>query len=154
VTAPVLFAYDGSEDARAAIERAGDTLTSGPAVVATAWTTLQEVAAAALLALPMGIVAGAVRDIDAATRRHAEEVAAEGAERARAAGFAAESRAVGGSLPLVQSLLDLAEEIDARVIVVGSRGRSPLRAAVLGSVSSGVLHHGHRPALVVPRHDR
>jgi hypothetical protein len=32
---PVLFAYDGSAHARAAIERAGAVLQPGPAVVAT-----------------------------------------------------------------------------------------------------------------------
>ena len=51
-----------------------------------------------------------------------------------------------------RALLDLADELDAPVIVMGSRGRSPVAAAVLGSVSTGVLHHGRRPVLIVPRH--
>jgi nucleotide-binding universal stress UspA family protein len=47
----------------------------------------------------------------------------------------------------------LAEEAAARgagVIVVGSRGRSMIREALLGSVARAVLHHAHRPVLVVP----
>lgn len=111
-------------------------------------------ASAALLALPRDMVADAVHAIDAidaATRRRAEVTAAEGAERARTAGFAAEPRAVGGSLPYFRSLLDVADEIDAAIVVAGSRGRSPMSAALLGSVSSGLLHHGSRPVLVVPR---
>jgi nucleotide-binding universal stress UspA family protein len=151
---PVLFGYGGSDDAKAAIERAGATLRPGPAVVATAWTTFRDMAAAALVALPRGMVAEAVRGIDAETRGRAEQTAAEGAERARAAGFAAEPRAVGGSLPYFRSLLDVAEEIDAAIVVLGSRGRSSMSAALLGSVSSGVLHHGSRPVLVVPRRRR
>lgn len=39
----------------------------------------------------------------------------------------------------------------ASVIVVGSRGRSILREVLLGSYAKAVLHHGHRPVLVVPR---
>ena len=39
---PVLFAYDGSDHARAAIERAGTVLQHGPAVVATAWTSFED----------------------------------------------------------------------------------------------------------------
>ena len=45
----VLFAFDGSPHARAAIERAGTLLKPGPAVVATAWTTFEEAAPGALL---------------------------------------------------------------------------------------------------------
>jgi nucleotide-binding universal stress UspA family protein len=47
----------------------------------------------------------------------------------------------------------LAEEAAAQgagVIVVGSRGRSMIREALLGSVARAVVHHAHRPVLVVP----
>ena len=67
-----------------------------------------------------------------------------------AAGFDAEPRAVRSSERYFRALLHLADELDARVIVIGSRGRSAIAAAVLGSVSTGVLHHAHRPVLIVP----
>lgn len=38
---------------------------------------------------------------------------------------------------------------DARMIVVGSRGMGPVGRAVLGSVSSGVVHHAHCPVAIV-----
>ncbi len=38
----------------------------------------------------------------------------------------------------------------ARLLVVGSRGRGPVRALFLGSVSHGVLHHATGPIAVVP----
>jgi nucleotide-binding universal stress UspA family protein len=40
------------------------------------------------------------------------------------------------------------DDIDASVIVLGSRGRSTLAATLLGSVSTGVLHHTAPPVLV------
>lgn len=51
----------------------------------------------------------------------------------------------------------LAADADARgagVVVVGSRGRSTLKAMLLGSVAMATLHHAHRPVLVVPPADR
>jgi nucleotide-binding universal stress UspA family protein len=49
-----------------------------------------------------------------------------------------------------QALIDAADKHDARVIVVGTRGESPLRGAVLGSVSHKLLHLSDRPVLCVP----
>ena len=147
--APVLFAYDGSDHARAAIERAGAVLQHGPAVVASAWTSFEGQAPAALLALPGDMVRGTVSTLDDASRETAEECAAEGAEIASAAGFDAQPRAVRSAGPFFAALLDVAEEIDARAIVAGSRGRSSLAAAVLGSVSTGLLHHTTRPVVIV-----
>src|SRR5918992_4373499 len=146
---PVLIAYDGSAHAKAAIERAGAVLAPGPAVVATAWTSFEGAAPAALLALPGDIVRDSAGMLDDAGRDAAERLAAEGAELARAAGFEAEPRAVRSSGPFFAALLEAAGELDARVIVAGSRGRSAIAAAVLGSVSTGLLHHAGRPVLIV-----
>ncbi len=49
-----------------------------------------------------------------------------------------------------QGLADLADERDARVIVVGTRGESPWRGALLGSTPHKLLHLADRPVLVVP----
>jgi nucleotide-binding universal stress UspA family protein len=146
---PVLFAYDGSPHARAAIERGAALLRPGPAVVATAWTSFEDAAPAALLALPGDVVRGAVDDLDAANRDTAETLAAEGAELARAAGFDAEPRAVRAAEAFFVAIVATADEIDASAIVMGSRGRSRLAATVLGSVSTGVLNHTRRPVMIV-----
>jgi len=44
----------------------------------------------------------------------------------------------------------LVEGKDAAMIVVGTRGRGPTAAAVLGSVSNAVLHKAHVPVAVIP----
>ncbi|MBX8690254.1 universal stress protein [Mycobacterium sp. 20091114027_K0903767] len=48
----------------------------------------------------------------------------------------------------VAALAQLSE--DAQMVVVGSRGRSARHRRLLGSVSAGLLHHGHCPVAVVP----
>ena len=146
---PVLFAYDGSAHARAAIERAGNVLQAGPAVVATAWTSFEDASPGVLHVLPKHMIGEAVGTLDEANRETAEALAAEGAELARAAGFDAQPRAVRAGGPFFAALIETADELDARAIVVGSRGRSAFAAAVLGSVSTGLLHHTQRPVLVV-----
>jgi nucleotide-binding universal stress UspA family protein len=49
-----------------------------------------------------------------------------------------------------QALIDAAHRHDGRVIVVGTRGETPLRGAFLGSVSHKLLHLSDRPVLCVP----
>lgn len=51
--------------------------------------------------------------------------------------------------PAVDGVLDLAGEIGADLVVMGSRGRGPVRRLVLGSVWEGVVHHAHLPVLVL-----
>ncbi len=48
-----------------------------------------------------------------------------------------------------EEIVILGEEIGAGLIVVGSRGRSQLRRALMGSVSDSVVCHAHCPVLVV-----
>ena len=43
-----------------------------------------------------------------------------------------------------------AEKLDAEPIVVGARGLSRVQSVLLGSVSSAVVAHAHRPVLVIP----
>lgn len=46
-------------------------------------------------------------------------------------------------------IVDLADELDADLILVGSRGLGAVRRLVLGSVSEGVVHHAPCPVLVL-----
>jgi nucleotide-binding universal stress UspA family protein len=49
-----------------------------------------------------------------------------------------------------QALVDAADRHDARFIVVGTCGESPLRGALLGSVPHKLLQISDRPVLCVP----
>ena len=46
-------------------------------------------------------------------------------------------------------IVDLAEELGAGLVVLGSRGLSGIRRALMGSVSDSVVRHAHCPVLVV-----
>lgn len=48
-----------------------------------------------------------------------------------------------------QALFDLAAELPASVVIVGSRGRSGITRALLGSVSDYVIRHAPCPVLVM-----
>jgi nucleotide-binding universal stress UspA family protein len=49
-----------------------------------------------------------------------------------------------------ETIIAVADEVDADLVVTGSRGLGRLRSLLLGSVSDGLLHHCRRPTLVVP----
>ena len=144
----VLIAYDGSDHARRAVERAGAVLRPGRAVVICVWAPLREAAPAATLGASAGLVLAGARELDEAARERAERLAGEGAELARTAGLEAEPRAVEGGASPWHAIVRCADELDASVIVTGSRGRSGVAAALLGSTAQGVLHHAGRPVLV------
>jgi nucleotide-binding universal stress UspA family protein len=141
---PVVFAYDGSELAKLAIEEAGRLLdTSAGAVIACVWQTFN-----------VGFVTPAGVEFNAAqageVKRAAQETAAAGAALAESAGFAAQAVAVE-SAPTWKGLCELADDRDARLIVLGSHGRTGLADVLLGSVATAVSQHSRRSVLIVHR---
>jgi nucleotide-binding universal stress UspA family protein len=147
--APILICFDGSDEARHAIEQAGAILGGGKAVVLNTWE---------LLTLPVGgyglqdfSMGAPVVEVEQASRERAERLAADGAELARAQGFDAEPAVKEGSP--AGAILEAAEERDAKLIVIGSRGYGGLKGSVTGSVSNAVVHHSPRPVLVVKASD-
>lgn len=145
-TGPILVAYDGSEHARHAIEHAGSILTGSDALVLYVREPLEGLAAH----LEGHPVLEDVRSIDAGSRDAAERLAEQGAEHARRAGLSAEARVANSIESVADTIVRVADELDAALIVIGSRGRRALKSLVLGSVSHRVLHEARRPALVVP----
>jgi len=67
--------------------------------------------------------------------------------RARQAGLQAEPHAVTGDA--ADAIIDLAEQIDAALIVIGNKGINSVRRYVLGNVPSKVVHHAPCSTFVV-----
>ena len=53
-----------------------------------------------------------------------------------------------------RAIVDLAEELEIGLIVMGSRGLGGTRRALMGSVSDSVVRHAHCPVMVVRKEDR
>jgi nucleotide-binding universal stress UspA family protein len=97
---------------------------------------------------PFGGMAGAIAITEEvglqkeAAERLLEEVADD-------AGLVDTERRVAVGSP-AEGLADLADEVNAEMIVVGSRGRGAFKAAFLGSVSSSLVGVARCPVLIVP----
>ncbi|MDR8407675.1 universal stress protein [Nonomuraea sp. 3-1Str] len=147
MSTPILIAYDGSPDARHAIEETARLFPGASAVVLYARRPLESLAAH----LEGHSALEELRDIDAKTFDASERLAAEGAERARSLGLKAQPRVA--SVPeevVADTIVDVAEELHASLIVLGSRGRHGVRAVLSGSTSTRVMHSTGRPTLVIP----
>jgi nucleotide-binding universal stress UspA family protein len=48
------------------------------------------------------------------------------------------------------AILDVADQHDAELIVLGARGASTFKSVILGSVSHSVTQHAHLPVPIVP----
>jgi|SRR5579884_1383690 len=139
---PVLFAYDGSDLARLAIEEAGHQLAPGrAAVVLTVWRPYG-----------VGFIPPPGAEFDAAAsdevRKAAQETAAQGAALAQAAGFPAESLEVKEATTW-KGIARVADDRDASLIALGSHGKSGFSGVFLGSVAAAVAAHSGRTVLIV-----
>jgi nucleotide-binding universal stress UspA family protein len=141
---PVLFAYDGSDLARLAIDEASRQLEPGrDAVVLTVWRPFG-----------VGFIPPPEVKFDAAAsdevRKAAEETAAQGASMAQAAGFRAQNLAVKEPTTW-KGIARVADDRNASLIVLGSHGKSGLSGIFLGSVAGAVAAHSGRTVLIVHR---
>jgi nucleotide-binding universal stress UspA family protein len=144
---PLLLCFDGSEDARRAIERAGALFAGRRALVVTVWQPIADLDDFAWT----GATAGQVNivELNRGAGEDGGRVADEGVRVALEAGLKAEPFAVEATGSVWSTIVDVADRYDAAAIVMGSRGLSGVRSMLLGSVSSAVLHHADRPMLVI-----
>jgi nucleotide-binding universal stress UspA family protein len=144
---PLLICYDGSEDAKHAIERAGNLLPDRHALVLTVW---QPIAGGASLAWAgMGISGVNTAELDRAAAEEGGRIADEGVRIAQGAGLWAEPVVVQATGPVWKTILDIADQLDAAMIIMGSRGLTGVRSMLLGSVSNALAHHADQPTLVI-----
>jgi nucleotide-binding universal stress UspA family protein len=141
---PLILCYDGSNDAGQAIRRAGALFAGRRALVVTVWQA--PVASGAL-----GFTGEMIDlfELDRAAAEAAGRLADEGVRIAQEAGLSPEPLVVEATGPVWQTIVDIANREQAATVVMGSRGLTGLRAMLLGSVSSAVVHHADRPTLII-----
>jgi nucleotide-binding universal stress UspA family protein len=144
----ILIAYDGSDDARAAVEHAGRLFPGQPVTVLTVWQRFIDTMAR----YGSGGISMVVdyEQVDAEAERAALTQAQEGAELARESGLEASARVAVLETSVAEAILAAAGSLDAAAVVCGSRGYGGVRSIMVGSTSQHVLHHADRPVVVVP----
>jgi nucleotide-binding universal stress UspA family protein len=145
----LLIAYDGSPDAKAAIQHAGKLMPNTAVTVLTIWepfTTMLARTPETLRALAR------VDDGEAIDRESidaAEASSTEGVELAREAGLDATSFSTSLNGSIADTIIEQADRLDVDAIVVGSRGLTGM-ALLLGSVSLAVVQRADRTVIIVP----
>jgi nucleotide-binding universal stress UspA family protein len=155
--APVVIAYDGSEVSRAALREAAGLFSGRPALVVTVWEpALATMAMGAPDTLGMGMPPdpATVEAVDRLQREHASSVSADGAALAGSLGLAAEAQAVADERDVAETVIEIARQRDAAVLVVGSHGITGLRSRLLGSVARKLIERSDRPVLVIRASDK
>lgn len=146
----ILIAFDGSQDARAAVEQAAKLFPDQRATVLTIWQPFVEVVARTGVGFGMIPSIPDPVEIDAASQKTAEQTAGAGLELAAEHGMQAEARTTSYISTTGRAILSEAERIGADAIVMGSRGLGGVKSLLLGSVSNEVLQRADRSVVVVP----
>jgi nucleotide-binding universal stress UspA family protein len=150
---PVLFCYDGSDSSKSALADAAEICAPPTnAVVLTVWMP-----AATLLARGGSLATAYVPnegEIDEQEAAAAQRIADDGAEEARGLGYDASARIAEATESIARTIAEVADEIDAGLIVCGQRGLGPVRSALLGSVSHALSARAQRPVLIAPTQQR
>lgn len=147
----LLIAFDGSATARRAVQYAGRFLTADRAVVLTVWSPMDH-----------GTDPGAYQydldgppdprddDEDDIALIEAQRINDEGLELALAAGLPAEPLRRAVTFTVWQTIIEAADDLDADLIVTGTRATTGFRSLLQSSVADHMLRRGHRPVLIVP----
>jgi nucleotide-binding universal stress UspA family protein len=93
-------------------------------------------------------------EIDEQEAAAAQRIADEGAELARGLGYEASARIAEAPESIPKTIGEVADELDAGLIVCGQRGLGPVRSALLGSVSHALSARAQRPVLIAPAQQR
>ena len=141
---PLILCYDGSAAAERAIRIAPVLVGRGRAArVFYAYKPTER-----SLGVAQGITGGRV-DAPVHGEADAHDIVDRGVAIAREAGFEADALLVEADRRTAELVAETAEELDAPAIVMGTRGLSGLKSAVLGSVARDVVNAYHRPVVLV-----
>ena len=143
----ILLATDGSEEADLALQTASGLAKSTGAELHLVYVEAASYVFPATDWESLG-GEGLPNRLDEAAKEAAKTKVDEQVQKASEAGGEIASAHARVGFPDAE-IVDLAEELEAGLIVMGSRGLGGVRRALMGSVTMGVVHHAHCSVLVV-----
>ena len=144
----VLLCYDGSPQSQHAAEVAGALFPGAQAHVLHIWEPIERIVARyAVLAPFMGEELG---EADASVADESSKLAAAGVAIANAAGLQATPLTTQLQTTVWEAVLDVADTIDAAVIITGTRSLHGLREMIANTLSHALIQHSPRPVLAIP----
>jgi nucleotide-binding universal stress UspA family protein len=132
----IVVGYDASDCARAALSTAIDV------------AKVYDDEVLVVVAYEVSRLGGEVADFAAALSERAHTIVKLATDQA--AGLHAEVQTEILEARAADALVEVADRVGARMIVVGSHGESPLRGALIGSTPHKLVQIAERPVLVVP----
>jgi nucleotide-binding universal stress UspA family protein len=138
----ILVGVDGSRESAAAVRWA-----AREAQLFGVPLTLMCVVTPVSVSWPVGPLQETISEFERQNAEQALKYAREEALSISAAGTPIDVRAELQRGPTLPALIDASKE--AQMTIVGSRGMGTLKRLVMGSVSTGLIHHAHGPITVV-----
>jgi nucleotide-binding universal stress UspA family protein len=151
-TDPVVVAFDGSDESRAAVTAAARLFAGRQLLIVSVYEPALALVTQSYIdpmtggyVMPTPELTATVEHVQ---REHAGASADAGARLAHSLGAEAEPLAIADG-DVAEAISAVADERDAAVLVVGSRGLGAVKAKLIGSTSRRLLHEARRPVLVV-----
>ena len=132
----IVVGYDGSDSSKAGLNHALDFAKA-----------LGDTLVIVFAAAPGGYGGGEVPEQRRAVEEFGQKLMEEGVEAAKSAGVECSVEMINEHPH--QALITAGEKHDARMIVVGSHGESPLKGAIIGSTPYKLVQLSEVPVLVV-----
>jgi nucleotide-binding universal stress UspA family protein len=151
----VLIGFDGTPAAERAVLAAASLFAGRKALVITAWESGRAFDLAMVPArgfeLPLSTIdIATAMEVDQAMYKEAQQLAQWGAQLASEHGLPGTGLAVADVTTPAETLVRIARERAAEVLVVGAHRHGRLAELLFGTTTRGVLHHAPCPVLVAP----
>jgi nucleotide-binding universal stress UspA family protein len=153
-TGPAVIGYDGSRAAEEALEHAADVLRVESALVVVVWEAGAAYESAEWAAITLDTPAPTVdlqtaAELDQAAYASAERAAQRASVMARSWGLPADALVVADDRTVADTLIGVARERDASILVIGGKHHGRISEALLGSTEKDVVRRSPCPVLVV-----
>ena len=145
----ILICYDGSASAKHLLAITEKVVDNAPTVLLHVWSPPERVLADAF-ADRQDDRGPTYEELETWVRERAADTLNEGQALAESLGVTVTPLSERNRSTVPDTILEVADELDAELIVTGTRGATAVQSGLLGSVSGAVVHRTRRPVLVVP----